>query len=766
MSAQMFVSKVPRDIRRRAGIALLTLALAAGVAVAGPSSTRPHKSAAFKASGIKAAALAQQYGALLDAEGVPPAQRQQFVNEFGGLAEGVEESAIAVLQEWKDLKARPDSAAAGQVSANVRPRYGPASASDKPSVAGTHLPGGASVSPAKNGADRSAVFAITAIEPRIVDGQPGSWSLVFGTHFDAQSVVLYDGTPVDTGFIAHLDAKHSNVLAFEPPTGTTVGVEHQISVRDKVSGTVTEAFADLIVAPRGYRGLWGYQFANFSTTNIPWQDYVDFFGHNAIYDPYGSVRPTAFWYYLLIYSQEGTSGDCYGMAVSSLRWHNGDIVTQYHPWFWKPGRYHKYTWWYPFRTETQETVEEDQGGQVSKQMAAHFTYYFNNQDAHALWNRIASASKGIVLCMRGTDAAGNAIAHAVVPYGTQVNGDDHQILLYDNNVPYAANELGGPDLSLAHVYWKANRFAYGSYNRAIALTFDEVVEPPMMPAAARGATVYAGADADGTSVFVVSGGAAVRQITDEAGHTFYTSSGEENSDPATRIPMSLRFLPVTGGSARPGDPRIYVFSSSAGKSLTFDLGGTDPKTFAAFMPGAVLRADGAGGGKLQVLNVGQATAALTLQNPSAFQPSRIALASTSERGDRVFALANLRGLSAEPIALTPSADGSSLDVRSAHALQFDLQTSTSASQGRAGATAKGISLKAGQSAQLAPNDWGGLQGGMHLKLLGARSGTVIEERDLTAAVTRLPEPRVSGASPKTPKPKQTGTRSQSSALTP
>lgn len=582
-------------------------------------------------------------------------------------------------------------------------------------------------------------FEIAEITPEN-DGQPGVWSLVFGSGFNINCKVLFNGSPVATQFISNYDATHHNVLAFKPPDNATLNMAHQIVVVNAVQAQ-TPVFWYLIHARRGFRGNWGYQFGNFGDPQVSWQAYVDYFGHDAIYDAYGQVKPSAFWWYALTYSGVGGGGNCFGMSLSSQRWYHGTMSGLHHDWFWQPANYHYRTWDFPYCPETKETVQEDQGAQTSLEISTYVNTYWSTQDPRAAWTRIAGSGKDTILCM--WSATGG---HAVVPFDTNTQvGNDFQIGLYDNNVPYAVDETSGPNPTIAHVDWGANTFAYGGYTKPVALTYDECIQPPHLPANAAGSVGALGAtgvDPANTSIVVVNGSTNVNQITDENGRHFYQGDGTLNQDPATRIPLSMPFVPMTGHPARPGDPKLFIFSNSHGKSLSFDLRGRQEKSLSAFAPGAVLGATGNGAGRLQLSNLGQITQGLKLLNPGQFNPTELRLINTRVPGERSFTLSNLPALTEAPISLAPSADGQALEIITAQPLQFNLKLSAPAARARQSSGVNQIILQAGQRALLEPTNWGNIQGGVRLQLRSLQGNQLLSEQRLQPVLVPLNLPQL------------------------
>jgi len=337
-------------------------------------------------------------------------------------------------------------------------------------------------------------------------------------------------------------------------------------------------------------------------------------------------------------------------------------------------------------------------------VATYINNYYNTQSARDVWNR---AQANLLPTRPVLGMWSGSGGHAVVPYGTNVSGDDRQIYLYDNNNPYSETESGSSDPSVAHVAWGANTFSYGGYFKAVCLTYAECITPPHLPTDAVGGL---GAE---TTIAVVGPGAQIRQISDEGGHTFFNANGTVNENAATRIPFSMKFIPLTGGPLPDDDPPTFIFTHAAGKNLSFNLQGAQPKVFRCFMPGSAFVAEGTGTGQIQVRNIVRGNRELILTNPSAFQPTRliIVICRPLAVGDRVFELQNLRNLGPQSLRLTPKPNGASLEILAGQTVQFDLVVKGPRAGGMQQTTFANVALQAGTKAILQPTQWGNLSEG-------------------------------------------------------
>lgn len=317
--------------------------------------------------------------------------------------------------------------------------------------------------------------------------------------------------------------------------------------------------------------------------------------------------------------------------------------------------------------------------------------------------------------------------HAIVAYGTNVAGNDRQLYCYDNNVPYAENENRPDHPSIAHVYWSGNTFSYGGYNKAVAMTYDECVTTPHLPASAAGSSL--GGVAGQTVVAVLSPGARVAQITDEVGRRFFNADGSENRDQATRIPNCSRFIPMTGNPPTPNDPLIFVFGTAQNRSLNFDLQGNAPKTLSLFQPGTVMQAEVGGAGQIRFNNALTPQRSLELPNPAQLQPTRLQIIQALQAGDRSFELLNLRNVGPQGLRLTPATDGANLEVQSGAVVQFDVRVGGPQGPGAALAAFSGLATQAASRALLQPANWQNLgQGALNLQLRGLQDNQLLNQR--------------------------------------
>ncbi len=530
------------------------------------------------------------------------------------------------------------------------------------------------------------------------EGSPGCWAYAFGMPWSDACQVVFDGTPVETHYLGFNIEFFPNSLAFTVPAGATTGADHDVKVIWEGTSNETPTVQYHIVAPRGYRGYWGWQFHNFGDPAIPWHLYRDFFGASAVEYPNGTHRPSAQAWYDSSYKGVGGGGNCYGMTVSSMRARQFNITTYHHAWF--AAHAEPYTWPYPWCTETKQTAQEDQGGQLSAEMSYYINHYYNHQSHQQAWQRchdlVFTANDHANICF--WSATGG---HSVVGYGTEVDGTKHYIRMYDNNAPYTETETGGPHKSLSYVDYANGSFTYPGkgYNKMICLSYSECLEGPSLPAAASG---VAGA----TAVCVVNGGT-VRQISDGQGHTFFNANGTENTNPATRIPDSMRFLPLTGEVSAFNYPGVFIFNQASGKDLTFNVEGGGAKSLSMFMAGDVMEVEFSGQGQIICNDILTNTRALEVPAPDALRPTSIRCIKVLAN-ERVYRLLNLRNLGPTSLIMQPTVNGNALNVQSKGAVQFDLNAATFAAGQVQEGLFRNIGLATNQVGVLQPGNWNAL----------------------------------------------------------
>ncbi len=551
-------------------------------------------------------------------------------------------------------------------------------------------------------------------------GIPDGWSYVFGNGLSANCVVHFDGAAVPTNYLGMDVEFFPNTLAFKVPASATRGTMHSVYVRNTVAGVNSTTVQYKVVAPRSYRGYWGWQFGNFSAATIPWEAYRHYFGAANVEYANGTHRQAAQAYYDATYKSAGNGGNCFGMSVSSLREKNSQRYTLHETWF--VANPQSFVWRYPWQTETKQTVQESQGGWYTQETLNAFVVHRDNQTPRDVYNRVVSllgnaTNKPILVFWWATGG------HAVVPYATKVDGDDRQIIVWDNNNPYRENETGSVDPNIFHVAWAANTANYNGPKTVQCLSYQECTPAvPHLPGAEYGGPGSA------MTMAVLDQGTRATQITDEAGHFFYNPDGTVNEDPNTRIPLAYKLLPLvqqmpqprvrvplltaelTGPPQEPTNPpEIYLFGQSTGKSLLFDLAGAENnRGFNFFQRGLVFTVRATGAGQLRVSNLLQEGRSLEILNPTALQLTSAEIIRSRTTGDRSFLLHGLRNPTVETLRVIPAGDGGSLQVLGGATLQFDVDVLGPVGQGLERASFGNLGLQANALALLSPTNWNAL----------------------------------------------------------
>jgi len=635
--------------------------------------------------------FSQQFENVLKEEGVPQAKQTAAVARFRQLPSGLQKDLLsAVSDKW---------ATKANMPVRLLPKY--------------------TIAPKYVIKPKFIFFLISDIWPD--KGTPGCYAYVFGMPFNDNCKVVFDGTQLTTYYLGFGVEFFPNSLAFEIPSNATIGTNHQVKIRNISTNRETAAVDYRIIAPRGYRGYWGWQFHNFSAAVIPWHLYRDFFGANAVEYSNGTHRPSAQAWYDSTYKGVGGGGNCYGMTVSSLRARTFNITTYHQSWF--AANHQPYTWNYPWQTQTKETAQEDQGGQLSAEMAYYITHYYHNQSHLQAWQRANNLTNNFSdyanLCFWGS-----GWGHSVVGYGTYIEGTRRYIQMYDNNAPYTETETGGPHKSLSYVDSTNGSYHYPgtSAYKMICLSYSECIQTPHLPASATGSAMN-------TTVATVNGGN-VTQIQDQNGRTLFNADGTENTNPATRIPDAIKFIPFTGTTPA-NYPDTFIFNNSNGKNLTFTIAGTGSKTFRMFMAGDVFRANFNGQGQVIMNKILTNTRSLEIPAPGALKPISIRCIKVMA-ADRVFDVTNFRNLGNQKLLILPAANGSSLNVETGSAAQFNLQLQTFAGGANKLIMFPNISTQANSRATLQPSSWTNLPASqLNLQLRNLQNNQIIRNLRIT-----------------------------------
>ena len=648
----------------RSRIVLVALAVVASVVAA-----HAEPSGAATGAALSPQALSSSFAAVLQQQRVPAGKVGPALDKFSKLPASLQADIVSITD--------PQNAADEGLSDQLMPV------------------GSVSQSPAANLAK--------LLPPKIksmyhAEGSRGKWAYVLGSGFNENCQVKFGYQTMTSNYLSLEVGFLRNALAFVVPNSAQLGQHSVVQVLDKGTNKLSDAFQYTIVAPRGYRGLRGWQFANFGNPTIPWEMYRDYFGAAAVEYSNGTHRPSAQLWYDGKYKGVGTGGNCLGMSIAGLRVRDHKLTTYWHDWF--TSHPEAYCWLYPFSTETKQAVQEDQGSQLSLELSALTSYYYNHQDHKAAWKRIHD----LVLTAQNRPVIGfhcSLGGHAVVPYATEVSGSHHIIKLYDNNKPYKETETGGPDLSVGYVDWNDNTFHLPPYfdtKHMICLSYQECIFPPHLPEAVSGAY--------GTTCASVAGGS-VQQIEDQAGHKFFNGDGSVNDNPNTRIPDAMEYVPFGGLAPSADGQRLFVFNQSTGKNLTFTIAGAGQKSLQLFQAGHVLTADFAGQGRIRLNGLLSPTRSLEVLSPDTTQLTGLRCIHALAQ-ERVFELSNLTGLGTGSVLIRPDASGAGLHVESATGAKFDLRAETFAAGAVRQVRFANLQVDPGSRAILTPGDWSNL----------------------------------------------------------
>ena len=682
--------------RLRVGLIIAVLCAFVGIGVTQPK-PRPRLKTPIRTIKATPITLSNQFQGVLKAQKVPTQAQGAAIGKFRALPRGLQADLLGIIDDKAAIQRDIPQVLLPQNKYKVARAVGPRLVLQR---------------------------RITGFFPD--KGTPNGWVYVYTLPRAGDgSTVLFDGVARTTHYLGFDFEFFPNTLAFQVPAGTPLGTDHEVSVQYAGTTNVAGPASYRIIAPRGYRGYWGWEFANFSDATIPWAAYRDFFGASAVEYTNGSHRPAAQAWYDSTYKGCGGGGNCYGMSVSSLRERNDTIGGLHSAWF--AANTENYVWPYPWLTQTKQTVQEYQGGQVSAEMAAQINHYYNHQSHRQAWERV----RDLVATWNNRPVIGfwfsGGGGHATVPYRTEIAGDAHRIIMYDNNRPYAENETSGADPSVATVGWAANSFTYGTGNKMVCMSYQECTQPQSLPTAAVGGGM------DMTAA-VFEGGARVTQIQDAQGRRFFNANGSINTNATTRIPDSMKFVPLMGGPPPAGYPEIYLFNRSQGKDLTFTIGGTGPKIAKVFRRGDVMEVQFQGTG---MINIKWRSAATETRNfvliprPEVLRPTSIRCIKVLAV-DRTFLLNNFRNLGPQQLALASGPDGNALEVQSSGPLQFNLQLSTFSRGQIMQGTFAGIELAPNTKGMLQPANWNNLAvGQLNVELRNLQNNQKIRDIKLT-----------------------------------
>ncbi len=479
-------------------------------------------------------------------------------------------------------------------------------------------------------------------------GSPGKYSLIKGIGCGQNCKVYFNGNACNTVY-------GMGFLCFQIPAGTAVGQDYNVYVRNtksKVNGPTTKY---RIVTPMGYRGQWGWKFANWGTPTYGWNLYRSVFGANAVEFANGTHRPAAQTWFNDVWRSVGAGGNCFGMSVRSIRTRRYDWKGLHSNW-WPSNKEFK-VWEYERDPQIVDSVHEDQGQQISAQTWGRIVDRWNNQTHVQALNLIkagiASGSSAKLPILMGwrLDAAGNGVSgHAVVAYKVVENGNIATIYLYDNNAPYRET-TNSDENSKCTVNKATGAFAWGTRTRMVALRFNEVTPAqPLLPTEAGGP---AGA---GSTVIVCSSPRAIKQIVDERGRKFFT--GKKSA-----IPNSMLFRPLGGKVLPKSFPAIFIFNKSKGKNLKVLFNSGRNCKISAFTRGRIFSLNGKGG-EVKFSALAKPEASLTIINPDSMRlASAKIIAIQKDKTERSFELTPTKTLQkgSLKLQLSPGNKGIKID---------------------------------------------------------------------------------------------------------
>lgn len=255
----------------------------------------------------------QEFQGVLKQHKVPGQARTAALDKFKSLPEGLQHSILATIKpDYARLIHRDDLVMTRVDAGRFRERW-------------------------------ELAFLISNIWPS--QGVPGAWAYAYGLSLNDNCEVYFDGAPVTTYYLDWDFEFFPHTLAFEIPDGASLGVEHAVQARNATAAKQTGDFMYEIIAPRGYRGIWGWKFSNFGDNTIPWHLYANYFGAGTVQYGDGTHRPAAQAWYDSAYKSAGAGGNCFGMSVSSLRLRNGNFShMNWATWLNAPANHHAWLW--------------------------------------------------------------------------------------------------------------------------------------------------------------------------------------------------------------------------------------------------------------------------------------------------------------------------------------------------------------------------------------------------------------------------------------
>ncbi|UCH35298.1 MAG: hypothetical protein JSV65_02795 [Armatimonadota bacterium] len=559
---------------------------------------------------------------------------------------------------------------------------------------------------------------ITDVWPDSGDGAPGSWLLIYGIEVNSTCQVWFNGSARTTYYMPWGE-DFGECVGCEIPS-VSIAHDYDLYLKDTAADRTGNHLNYRVVAPRGWRGLHGWKFANFSEATIPWECFRHYFGANEVEDAGGNHLPAAQAWYDSTYKRVGSGGNCFGMTLSAERFLFWQPWSLFESW-WNSHRLPR-AWNYDFVNEVHRSVNEHQGAQLEASVMANRQWLLDNQDHNEAWERCRDligqlGSKNAPLL----SIYGPGWGHCVWPYQTEEVGNERRIRIYDNNVPYAEDEASDTT-RVVRINKTTDDLTWGSATRTICRSYADVTpaDPHLPTEATEG-------EAAMMAVVVVDKPARVTQISDEAGRRLYVGD-RINTDSKTRIPYAGLFVPDTGITPAPDFPNVYVFGRARNKKLNVQLANARGRRMRAFTPGLVFEvasdADQAGI-TLDKLVTNQTSLLLAQDIPAQVRT----IMRVGPRQQRVIDIKLLDA--ARGVLFEPKADRSGVNVenRSGSPLRYEIEIRNFQAGTVGSLQLPAQTLTAQTGAVLAPTNWAQLRD-VGVELRNLQTGAMIRRETL------------------------------------
>lgn len=544
-------------------------------------------------------------------------------------------------------------------------------------------------------------------------GTPNAWAFAIGQNFPSDSVVQINNVNPPENHVLT-----SKCIMFRVPTGFSYGTNVNCRVYSARLNRSSNALSWRIVAPRGYRGVHGLQFPNFSAATIPWAVYRFVFGAANVEFPDGTHRPSAQAWYDSTFKGCGAGGNCFGMSQLSLRLReythcsNLTALDRVMHNAWIKDNVSWGAWTLPWGTNSKEAVQSLQGIQLVEPMLTHIRNQRNSQDNKSAWEYANN-----MINNQRRPVQNSTYGHAVVCFNTEIDGNNRKFCFYDNNHPYSETETCGSDPDHGVTNWSTGTFSYGSYTRIASYDPHQLTGQPQLPPGVGPDTGAEGAT--GTQARFEVPRVPGLIIRDEAGR----GGPDGNGIPGlfeVEVDMGL-------GPTPPSFPRIFILLQPANRALTFQIPGGALRQIACYTRGSVLLMS-ASGATIQATfsQLAGPNAQLTLPNPAASGLQNIQIiAPIGAAEERQFVADNFTGLGATPLGVSLNTQRSALELLNAPGAQpinFRLQLRRFAPGGTQTRPPIQQSLATGQLLRIGPQNWGALSGQLRLEQLALPTG--------------------------------------------